>query len=376
MWNVGSVPVVPRNYGLVFSSFFFTTLAFAVVCMRTYTRVALVKNLGADDVLMVVALFGTIAYLVTVIQQIKWGLGDAIGLAELQEFLRALYATVVCYNFTQLCVKFSILFQYRPIFRTEKAIKIILGLIIWLVIYAAFCLGTTIFTCWPVAKYWDDRIPGGCIERSVLNYAIAGFNIFNDLIILVVPVPWLRSLQITFRAKLVLIGVFTCGAFAAIVAIVRLHSLYVHGSAPISQQPLVGVDIAVWSGLEINIAIICASVPALKALFIKIIPKLGTYKKYSKNPYGRSTNGNLPLQSFENRTCNFSTHGKEGNKMKIQVERSIELNSMPVEDDDSEKDLVTNGWAAGCYAQERQGDGVESQARPEVRNSHSPEASR
>lgn len=56
MWNVGGVPVVPRNYGLIFSSFFFTTLAFVVVCMRTYTRAALVKNLGADDVLMVVAL--------------------------------------------------------------------------------------------------------------------------------------------------------------------------------------------------------------------------------------------------------------------------------------------------------------------------------
>ncbi|KAH9231968.1 hypothetical protein K456DRAFT_1870072 [Colletotrichum gloeosporioides 23] len=362
MWDVGGVPIVPRNYGLIFSSFFFTTMAALVVGMRTYTRAVLVKNVGADDVLMIVAFIGTIGYLVTIIQQIKWGLGDAIGLEELVEFLRALYATVVLYNFTQLCVKFSILFQYRRIFRTDGAKRIITGLLVWLGAYAAFCLGTTIFTCWPVAKYWDDSIEGGCIERSALNYAIAGFNILNDLIILFIPIPWLKNLQVTFRAKLVLIGVFTCGAFAAIVAIVRLHSLYVHGSASIDQQPLVGVDIAVWSGLEINIAIICASVPALKALFIKIIPKLGTYKKYSKNPYGRSTTGNLPLRSFDKRTGNFSQSGKDSSKMEIQVHRSIEMNVMPIEDDDSQKDLVTNGWAAGCYAHGQQADGAEAQA--------------
>ncbi|KAF9872151.1 hypothetical protein CkaCkLH20_10488 [Colletotrichum karsti] len=370
MWNVGGVSVVPRNYGLVFSSFFFTALAALVVGLRTYTRAVLVKNIVADDVLMIVAFIGTVGYLVTIIQQIKWGLGDAIGLQELQEFLRALYATVVLYNFTQLSVKFSILSQYRRIFRTDGAKRIITGLIIWLAVYAAFCLGTSIFTCWPVAKYWDNSIEGGCIERSVLNYAIAGFNILNDLIILFIPIPWLRNLQVTFRAKLVLIGVFTCGAFAAIVAIVRLNSLYIHGSAPIDQQPLVGVDIAVWSGLEINIAIICASVPALKALFIKIIPKLGTYKNYSKTPYGRSTAGNLQLQSFDKRSRNFSQRDADKTKMEIQVQRSIEMNVIPIEDDDSQKDLVTNGWAAGCYAQGQQAEGVDHHASPDQRHSH------
>lgn len=55
MWDVGGVPIVPRNYGLVFSSFFFTTMAALVVGMRTYTRAVLVKNVGADDMLMIVA---------------------------------------------------------------------------------------------------------------------------------------------------------------------------------------------------------------------------------------------------------------------------------------------------------------------------------
>ena len=144
--------------------------------------------------------------------EIKFGLGDAVRLDQLQSFLQSLYATVVAYGFTQLTIKFSILCQYRRIFQTPKAKKIVTGLLIWLSIYATFCLGTSIFTCWPVAKYWDDTIPGGCIDRSYLHYAIAGFNILNDLTLLILPIPMLRGLQITFRAKIVLIGVFTCGA--------------------------------------------------------------------------------------------------------------------------------------------------------------------
>lgn len=48
--------------------------------------------------------------------------------------------------------------------------------------------------------------------------------------------------------------------------------------------------------------------------------------------------------------------------MEIQVHRSIEKNVMPVEDDDSQKDLVTNGWAAGCYAQGQHSEDAEARA--------------
>lgn len=142
----------------------------------------------------------------------KFGLGDAVRLEMIEQFLISLYATIVSYNYTQLVIKFSILFQYYRIFRTPQARRVFLGLMIWLGAYAIFCEGTCIFTCWPVAKYWNDHIPGGCIDRAMLHYFIAGFNIVNDIIILLAPVPYLKSLQVTKRAKLVLIGVFTCGS--------------------------------------------------------------------------------------------------------------------------------------------------------------------
>lgn len=144
--------------------------------------------------------------------EIRFGLGEAVKLAELVSFLQALYATVVAYNFTQLTIKFSLLFQYRRIFNTTpKAKKIFKGLLIWLCVYTLFCEGTSIITCWPVPKYWDDTIPGGCIDRSNLHYAIAALNILNDFILLLIPIPYLRRLQINMRDKIALMAVFACG---------------------------------------------------------------------------------------------------------------------------------------------------------------------
>jgi hypothetical protein len=59
MWYLGSTPVVAENYGLVFTSFSFAMLALVVVGLRVYTRAFVVKRLGTDDYLMVVAMVST-----------------------------------------------------------------------------------------------------------------------------------------------------------------------------------------------------------------------------------------------------------------------------------------------------------------------------
>ncbi|KAK3694145.1 putative integral membrane protein [Podospora appendiculata] len=366
MWYLGNAPVVERSHGLVFSAFFFTILSFIVVSMRIYTRVGLLGNLGTDDVLICIALVGSISYMAAAMEQVRYGLGDAVRFEEIENFLTALYVTVVSYSFTQMAVKFSILFQYRRIFQTPLAKRITVGLLVWFTAYGSVCLGTSIFTCWPIPKYWRDSIPGGCIDRSVLHYFLAAFNILNDFMLLFFPMPFLKKLQVNSRVRAVLIAVFACGAFACIVSIIRLRSLYVNNSAPVVEQPVYGVDIALWSCLEINIAIVCASVPSLKALFVKIIPQLNSSAGGGSKPTGygrgRNTGGSVPLQSFDHRETatatgpgatsaggdSASSSDLEKGKMEIQVHQTFEMRtSNPAQDDDgSEKDLVTRSWVA------------------------------
>ncbi|KAF4506510.1 hypothetical protein G6O67_006589 [Ophiocordyceps sinensis] len=361
MWHVGDIAIVERNHGLVVAGFFFTSLASLAVWLRIVTRAALVRNMGLDDYFICAAMLGTIGFLTALMYQVRYGLGDQVNPAYLEQFLQSLYATIIAYSFTHLSVKFSIVLQCKRIFTEKSAQRVFLSLIVWLTVYGLFCFFSSVLTCVPVAKYWDDSIAGSCIDRSNLHYALAGFNIANDIALLAAPIPYLKGLQIPPRSKIVLMAVFACGGFACIVAIVRLHSLYVNNSAPIDQQPssVKGVDIAIWSGLEINVAIVCASVPALKPLFVKFFPQiissLGDSAKRSRG--GRSAHGSAPRrEQGGDDDCRASP-------LEIKVQQSFEMRAVAANadadadaDDDSEKNLVRGServWSAACFAGSR-----------------------
>ncbi|KAJ4340280.1 hypothetical protein N0V87_002572 [Didymella glomerata] len=91
-----------------------------------------------------------------------------------------------------------------------------------------------------------------------LWYTNASVNIFTDLMVAVIPVRGIWSLQIPKRQKTALLGILTIGWFVCIVSVLRV--------APT----------AYWSNIEANLAIVCASLPALKPLVVKIVPVFGT----------------------------------------------------------------------------------------------------
>jgi hypothetical protein len=69
------------------------------------------------------------------------------------------------------------------------------------------------------------------------------------------------------REKVALVGIFSLGIFSCIASIVRLHSIRIYTE---SKDPFYdSVPINVWSMVEINIGIYCASIPALKAIFVR-----------------------------------------------------------------------------------------------------------
>jgi hypothetical protein len=73
------------------------------------------------------------------------------------------------------------------------------------------------------------------------------------------------SIQRPKREKLALVGVFSLGVFSCIASIVRLHSIRIYTE---SKDPFFdAVPINLWSMIEVNIGIWCASIPPLKALF-------------------------------------------------------------------------------------------------------------
>ncbi|KAJ3526341.1 hypothetical protein NM208_g11236 [Fusarium decemcellulare] len=346
---VAGIFVPEQNYALVGVGFTFTVLAVAFVVVRIITRAWLVRGVGFDDAFIVLAAFGTLGFLVAVMEQVRYGLGLPPDPELLSRFIQATTASVISYTVCHLAVKLSISIQCLRIFITPAARRLFLSLIVFFSVYGTLCLMLTIFTCWPVAKYWDDSIPGRCLDNRALRYAFAGINIVNDIALLIAPMPFLQNLQIARRVKFVLMAVFAAGGAACIVAIIRLYSLWAYSSVAVPQRPVKGIDIAIWSGLECNIAIICACVPALKPLSSRAFPGLVSSLHSSKThpTGGRYTHGSS--HTYDNITHSTRSHERNNidmNKQGIQVEQSFEMkHTMGSDDNDSEKNLVIGGPA-------------------------------
>lgn len=121
------------------------------------------------------------------------------------------WASVPIYQCSLFTTKISILLQYRRVFATTRlrlACAILLGFI---VVYGAWSVASAWANCVPIARFWDPSIPGFCFDRKALWFSNSAIHILTDLMILVYPMPVLKSLQLPRRQKMALMGVFALG---------------------------------------------------------------------------------------------------------------------------------------------------------------------
>lgn len=67
-------------------------------------------------------------------------------------------------------------------------------------------------------------------------------------------------------------------------------------------KTVLGVQIVIWSGLEMNIAIACGSVPAVKPLFTLIFPSLNAKAVPTPRPVAKGIGTSSPQQSSSVKT--------------------------------------------------------------------------
>jgi len=176
----------------------------------------------------------------------------------------------------------------------------------------------SIFQCTPIRKAWDVDFPGACINVNALFFANANLEIFQDIVIYVLPVRMLYQIQIPKRQKIALMMVFAVWGFVVITGMIRLNSLKVAQNTPdpsCKQSPSLGVPItfnsvvddnygaAVWSAIECNVGVVCACLPSFKPLIDRLFPGLMGYSHGPSNtipqeasPVGRRGYSRKPSQ--------------------------------------------------------------------------------
>lgn len=105
-------------------------------------------------------------------------------------------------------------------------------------------------------------------------------NIITDIAIFIVPMPVLKELQLPKRQRMALMIVFGLGSFVCLTSVLRLKSLYEISVA--SDTTWVNGAAAAWSSLEVNVGIICASLPTLRKPLSRYFPNLFSNRTQSR----------------------------------------------------------------------------------------------
>ncbi|KAL4877421.1 hypothetical protein BJY04DRAFT_222170 [Aspergillus karnatakaensis] len=270
--------------GLVLQAFALVTVVLRVLARRIRSL-----PLGLDDYLIMLA---TLIFIPSTILAVTTVIKGGVGLhmhevtQEAREYaLKSLIPLQCLYGFGGALVKTSFMALYYRIFGTKKSLRIaiyITFIIVWgwglCTIFESFLL------CHPIEYNYNPFRAGGgkCADRIAAYIAIGVINIVTDLMVMVLPVPYVLKLQLPIGRKVVLVATFGLGLFVTVVSIIRVQSLvsidFADATATLS-GPLL------WSMVEQQAAVIAANLPVLRYIFATILPRA------FKEPSGQNSDG-------------------------------------------------------------------------------------
>ncbi|KAL1842971.1 hypothetical protein VTK73DRAFT_2950 [Phialemonium thermophilum] len=201
---------VPLLVGL---SVAFVAVSTVAVLLRLFTRYAVVRAPGTDDLTIAVAQFLSIGVSITTILQAKYALGRHVWVTNQTDQLKqlkAFFAGMLVYNLAQILTKLSFLFQYRRIFQDERTRRACLWLLMLLTAWGVAQEILVGFSCVPVSMF----IPGHramCINSLVVWYLTSIMNIVTDFVVFMVPMPAIKNLQLQRKQKILVTSVFCLG---------------------------------------------------------------------------------------------------------------------------------------------------------------------
>jgi hypothetical protein len=131
----------------------------------------------------------------------------------------------------------------------------------------------TIFICKPVSFYWNRDIEGKCMDPQIIAYGYSANAIVQDLMLLILPLVFVRNLQMTRHRKIGAIIMFSVGSLGCIATIIRLHTLTKFRIAVDPTWDYVAATI--WTEVELAAMGICVSLPTIRVLMVNSLPQHG-----------------------------------------------------------------------------------------------------
>ncbi|KIN06871.1 hypothetical protein OIDMADRAFT_36628 [Oidiodendron maius Zn] len=130
----------------------------------------------------------------------------------------------------------------------------------WIILAMTYVVvqAVTFIECHPFHLYWQVvPNPGNCTHARIQLSVFVALNIFTDILLIILPIPWLLRMQRSLKQRLLLVGLFSIGVLLVAIAIIRF---------PIYNRDTVQLNRNTWGSVEEFAAALVANVPVLYSL--------------------------------------------------------------------------------------------------------------
>ncbi|CAI6334873.1 unnamed protein product [Periconia digitata] len=294
-------------------------IAIIFVGARMYTRHYLINNIGWDDIIMGVNLATLIGYTICISIGVSYGIGKKFAAVPLEDYSKAIMWEAIGQGICIMGIAASkgsvALFLLRIVnYRWHK-------IVLWLCIVSTttLCVITTILLfvqCKPTAFLWDRSIEGGVcwLNFTVVGLTMGSWSAAMDFVLAILPWHIIMGLNMKRKEKLTVAFGLSLGAFAGVCSVVRTYELQTLSSQ--AEYVYDTVPMLLWSSTEVLATIVCACIPVLRPLYVKI--------KYGSR--GESSSGHsYPLNSYGKpgdtggMASGGYSHDKSKNKSKVYM---------------------------------------------------------
>ncbi|KAJ8117651.1 hypothetical protein OPT61_g1187 [Boeremia exigua] len=278
-----NLPLMNQPQTILGTTITFLTLAILAASLRLWSRIR-DRLWGWDDAFVFLAGIASVAGDSVVCMMPFDGLGlhfYTLSDSDKSAYFKHIWASNSAYCASTTFIKLAILFQYVRLFaetatsttsrqyrRARASIWIMIGLsATWGLCFFLLAL----FPCKPVAKNWNPSLQGKCVGWGTKEpntfFAMwvghATTNMVLDIVVLLLPLPFLGVLRIEGKSKVGLIALFAMGGVVAALSVGRVISLVINraGTFPVLDMSYYAPLVYIFSVLEVNIAILCASIP-------------------------------------------------------------------------------------------------------------------
>ncbi|CAG7953939.1 unnamed protein product [Penicillium salamii] len=306
---------------MILATFFFIARIIAKGC-------GLAGGWGWDDYTIIVSYVLGLAIYILNIYMIRCGFGqniwDIVPSDTISKFYQYFQALAVMYKVQISLAKISVCLFLLRIFQSRYfryityaliAVNAAIG-ITWALVDSFRCIPTRL--TW---LGWKNEEAGYCINfiDSILVNCLA--NIFVDSVLIVLPVFEVAKLQLPLRKKLTVALMFAVGSVLTIIAIIRVIVFWNNRWG--FNQTLGLYPLIYWTVIESQISVMCACLPAFRALIGRWLP--GFLGGTSRRTYA---------------TGGADYYHRSGGNSNINKSVTYEVNYGPRSDTNSDVELV------------------------------------